>query len=75
MNILITGTSTGIGAALAQHYLQLGHQVFGISRKKNITLAEYGAYSHQKLDLTRFSRVRKRVSSFLSLLKNLIWSY
>ncbi|HBH49531.1 MAG TPA: alcohol dehydrogenase [Bacteroidales bacterium] len=71
MNILITGTSTGIGAALAQHYLQLGHQVFGISRKKNITLAEYGAYSHQKLDLTRFSRVRKRFSSFLSPVEKL----
>ena len=33
MNILITGTSSGIGKALAQKYLAAGHTVFGISRR------------------------------------------
>jgi hypothetical protein len=36
MNILITGTSTGIGAALAQHYLQLGTPGFWHQPKKRI---------------------------------------
>ena len=66
MNILITGTSTGIGAALAQHYLQHGFNVFGISRRKNITLSEYPHYNHLALDLTRFNRIRRKVPTFLS---------
>ena len=71
MNIVITGTSTGIGAALAQHYLQLGHTVYGISRRKNITLGEYPHYQHLMLDLTKFKKVRKKVSAFLSPIKQL----
>ena len=33
MNILITGVSSGIGWGLAKHYLELGHTVFGLSRR------------------------------------------
>ena len=32
MNILITGTSKGIGRAIAQHFIDKGHNVFGIDR-------------------------------------------
>jgi short-subunit dehydrogenase len=34
MTILITGTSSGIGFALAEYFGQRGHIVFGLSRKK-----------------------------------------
>ena len=34
MNILITGTSSGLGYELAKQYLENGHTVYGISRSK-----------------------------------------
>jgi len=34
MNILITGVSSGLGKALKDEYLNLGHNVYGISRSK-----------------------------------------
>jgi short-subunit dehydrogenase len=53
MNILITGTSKGLGAGLSQRFLKEGHLVVGISR----THCEQGFYSnpnyhHLTLDLT-----------------------
>ena len=33
MTIIITGTSTGIGFALAEYFGKKGHKVFGLSRK------------------------------------------
>ena len=41
MNILITGTSQGIGRAIAEMFLQKGHTVFGIDRQP-------GSISHEK---------------------------
>ncbi len=40
MNIVITGASSGIGKALKQHYLNLGHNVFGISRSNDDYLCD-----------------------------------
>ena len=34
MKVLITGTTQGIGQAIALHFLQQGHQVVGIDRRK-----------------------------------------
>ena len=34
MNVLITGTSSGLGYELAKQYLENGHTVYGISRSK-----------------------------------------
>ena len=45
MNVLITGTSQGIGEAIARHFLEKGHHVFGIDRqKKSITHENYTHY-------------------------------
>lgn len=33
MKILITGTSQGIGKAIAEHFLDMGHDVYGIDRR------------------------------------------
>ncbi|MFY0650413.1 MAG: SDR family NAD(P)-dependent oxidoreductase [Cyclobacteriaceae bacterium] len=35
MNILITGTSSGLGYEIARQFSKLGHNVFGISRRKS----------------------------------------
>jgi len=50
MKILITGTRTGIGKALAEHLLGAGHEVVGCSRKPGSI--EHPGYQHHRLDLT-----------------------
>jgi len=46
MNILITGTSKGIGRYLSEYYLELGHNVIGYSRSNpDIKHAKYQHYS------------------------------
>ncbi len=50
MNILITGTSKGIGKAIAQYYLNKGYNVIGISRSaKSI---DNDKYTHISYDIT-----------------------
>ena len=45
MNVLITGTTQGIGKAIAVHFLEKGHRVFGIDRQKTgITHENYTHY-------------------------------
>ena len=42
MKILVTGSSQGIGKAIAEHFLKEGHKVIGIDRKeKSIEHPEY----------------------------------
>ncbi len=47
----ITGTSSGIGKALALKALENGHKVVGISRRKNI---EHANYRHFSYDLSSY---------------------
>ncbi len=49
MNVLITGTSSGIGKAAAQFFLQKGHQVYGFDRKESAIQEEN--YTHYQLDI------------------------
>lgn len=49
MIILITGTSTGIGKYLAEHYLEGGDQVIGCSRRDSEIKSEN--YFHVNVDL------------------------
>ena len=46
--ILITGTSSGIGRAVTENFLNDGYEVHGISRTKNISDLNY---KHYYLDL------------------------
>lgn len=53
---LITGTSMGIGEALARQILEKGNTVLGISRKRTDILKS-PKYHHLSLDLTDSSRI------------------
>lgn len=65
MNVLITGTSSGLGFALAKNYLENGHTVFGISRKMNETLNEFSNFNFLVQDISRFSELQTNLFSFL----------
>lgn len=54
MNIIITGTSSGIGNGLANYFCLKGHQVIGFSRRKNKNLTSFKNYHHYQIDLTDF---------------------
>ena len=49
MKILITGTSQGIGKAIAELFLQKGHTVIGIDRQPPVI--EYSDYIHYQCDV------------------------
>lgn len=48
MTIVITGTSSGIGFALSQHYLKQGYKVIGIGRQNII---QHPNFHFEKIDL------------------------
>lgn len=65
MNIFITGTSSGIGNALAREYLEKGERVFGISRKFSDSLRKYADYHHLSYDLSVYAELEERLKQFL----------
>jgi len=65
VNIIITGTSSGIGYGLAREFLDRGRQVWGISRRKKDHLEENENYRHLQLDLTHHKKVKKMIPEFL----------
>lgn len=65
MNVFITGTSSGLGFALAKYYLDSGHLVYGISRKMNEELNNYSNFHFLVQDITGFSELETNLFSFL----------
>lgn len=59
MNIIITGTSRGIGLELALQLADQGHQIIAISRKENSKLSEHPNVHYFGLDLTLKSDLDK----------------
>lgn len=55
MNVLITGTSQGIGRAIAEHFLKKCHSVFGIDRQK--CPIKHTNYTHYQLDVRDFNNL------------------
>lgn len=55
MKVLITGTAQGIGRAIAEKFLQAGHQVLGIDRQEG-TLS-HPAYTHFTCDVRDTARL------------------
>jgi len=65
MNILITGTSSGIGYGLAKEYLNRNAKVWGVSRRKPDDLLNNPNYRHLQLDLTQSDNVEKQIPGFI----------
>ena len=59
MNVLITGVSSGLGKALKDEYLDLGHNVYGISR------SDVDDCNHIKLDLSYVPNVHQKLPHLL----------
>lgn len=55
MMVLITGTTQGIGRAIALRFLQEGHEVVGIDRQEGSI--EHPAYTHYRCDIRDYQRL------------------
>lgn len=55
MKILITGTSQGIGKAVAEHFLKEGHTVLGIDRQ--ISSIAHESYTHFQCDVRDYENL------------------
>lgn len=55
MRVLITGTSRGIGKAIAELFLKNGHEVFGIDRNEGAVLSDN--YTHYKVDIRDYENL------------------
>ncbi|MEV6976014.1 SDR family oxidoreductase [Kitasatospora sp. NPDC093806] len=75
MIILVTGARTGVGRALAEHFLDQGHQVVGCSRRPSSL--DHPAYRHHEVDITdgkalrsMFREVRREFGHLDALVNN-----
>lgn len=55
MKVLITGTTQGIGKAIAELFLEKGHEVIGIDRQD--TSIEHASYTHITEDIRNYGRL------------------
>lgn len=55
MKVLITGTTQGIGKAIAEFFLEKGHEVIGIDRQD--TSIEHASYTHITEDIRNYDRL------------------
>lgn len=67
MTVIITGSSTGIGFALAEFFGKKGHRVFGLSRKN----ADSKFFTTIPTDITDRSQVQNAVSEILKTEKRI----
>ncbi len=65
MNIIITGTSRGIGLELAKLFAEANHQVLCLSRKNNPALTQNQNISYLSVDLSHPSDLQL-VEDFIS---------
>jgi NADP-dependent 3-hydroxy acid dehydrogenase YdfG len=59
--VLVTGASSGIGRAIAQNLLQLGHAVIGASRDCRKFTRQMENFSPVQLDLSQLSELPKKI--------------
>ena len=75
MNILITGSSRGLGKALAEHYLLNGDNVYGCARSEGTI--EHDNYFHYQVDIASpedvanlFFSLRKEIKHLDAIINN-----
>jgi benzil reductase ((S)-benzoin forming) len=67
---IITGTSRGIGEALAAKIVRQGHTVLGVSRTRSENLGSEKKYHHHSFDLTDTSRMGEIIDKVDQLVDN-----
>ena len=55
MNILITGTTQGVGRAIAERFLREGHRVIGIDRQESSITDDH--YTHYRCDIRQYEKL------------------
>lgn len=63
MNVFITGVSSGIGKGLAEHYIEKGANVYGVSRRVPDIKSEN--FHHISLDLLDYPAVETQIPRLL----------
>lgn len=56
-NVVVTGTSTGIGEAIARKFLELDYHVIGIDISPTSSLFKYDNYEHYECDVSKESEL------------------
>jgi len=65
MHLVLTGSSTGIGRALAARLLSRGHHVWGLARSDQSDFAAlYPAFRHTRCDVSDYSAVAAATSAY-----------
>jgi NAD(P)-dependent dehydrogenase (short-subunit alcohol dehydrogenase family) len=64
--ILITGISSGIGHALAKHYLDQGHKIYGVSRRTPADLIENDSMHFLTSDLESLDNIAETLKELLN---------
>lgn len=70
-DVLVTGSSSGIGLAISLLFLQKGYRVFGLSRKDNCILSKYENFSYIKCDVSQKTQVENAYNIILDSAKKL----
>lgn len=65
MNLVLTGSSTGIGRALAEHLLNGGHQVWGLARsdQTDFVAQHAGAFHATRCDLADWTGAERAIAA------------
>lgn len=61
MNVLITGAASGIGQAVAKHFMECGHTVYGIDLTKTENRHRYYGFAADITDENTLQSVRKHL--------------
>lgn len=62
---IVSGTSRGIGFAIARSLLTAGHSVIGVSRSAAVELLDNGDFIHVQVDLTDGSAIERSIRQLL----------